>query len=124
MVKEGQFIGLLIAIFFGTGCVILVATLITNSPSLKISEKGFNIKSIFRSSFTKWNEVGQFKTGYIGKNKMVVYNYSQNYNKNVTSRTISREMTGVEVAIPDTYGKSPEELAKLLNEWRERYLNN
>jgi hypothetical protein len=30
-------------------------------------------------------------------------------------------MTGVEGALPDTYGKSAEELAKLLNEWREEF---
>jgi len=121
MISDGDLRGWFVSIFFGICHIVSVATLLPNSFYLRISEKGFEVRSLFRSGFTNWQEVDQFGSGYIGPIKMVVFNYSQEHSKYEVGKKIAKIMAGVEGALPDTYGKSAEELAKLLNEWKEKF---
>ncbi len=122
LISRGDNIGWFASILFGLGCIVFILLLIPNSAYLQISEKGFEVRSLFRNHFTPWEDVEEFGSGYIGRNKLVIFNYSQNHNKYSLVKKIGRSISGVEGALPDTYGKSAEELAELLNEWRDKFL--
>ena len=51
---------------------------------------------------------------------MVAFNFSQKYRQQRFARKLSSMIGGYEGALPDTYGKTAEELAALMNEWRQR----
>ncbi len=121
MISKGEMIGWPVSIFFGICCMVFIVVLLPNSFYLRISKNGFEVCSLFRSEFTAWDEVGRFESGYIGPSKMVVFNYSPGHRKYKAAKSVAKTMTGFEGALPDTYGKSAEALAKLLNEWRERF---
>ncbi len=79
---------------------------------------------------TKWDDVESFGTKYIGffllgGAKKVVFNYRKNSDsENVTldmSKKMAKSISGFEGGLPNTYKKSAKDLAKILNEWRERY---
>lgn len=119
MISGGKNTGWFVSIFFSLCTIIFIVILLPNSYYLHISNQGFEICSMYRKSFTKWDEVEQFGFKYIGVKKMVVFNYSQDHSKFQTGKNMARTLTGAEGALPDTYGKSAEELVKLLNEWKE-----
>ncbi|QQR55575.1 hypothetical protein IPG41_03405 [Candidatus Peregrinibacteria bacterium] len=86
MISDREPMGWFVSIFFGIGCIVFIAILLPHSSYLRISEKGFEIRSLFRGGFTNWNEVDQFESGYIGLNKMVVFNYSPGHKKYETGK--------------------------------------
>ena len=57
MINDGELMGWFVSIFFGIGCIVSITILLPNSSYLHISEKGFEVCSLFRSGFTSWNEV-------------------------------------------------------------------
>ncbi len=106
--------------------------MIPNSSYLRLTREGFEIKHLFRKSFTRWDEVSRFEVidfSVNNRNKIsiVAFNLSRK-NKNsiivAILRQIARQLLGFETHIPNNYGKKPEELAKLMNEWKERYAPN
>jgi len=123
MINDGQMMGWFVSVFFGIGCLVFIAILLPNSSYLRLSEKGFEMRSLFKSSFTNWNEVDQFEPRYIGVNKMVFFKFNSNYEKSGGFKGMVEEMAKNEGALPDTYGHSAEELAELLNEWKNKYSN-
>jgi len=49
---------------------------------------------------------------------MVVFNYSDHYDRVKMMRGFARKIAGYEGALPDTYGMSADQLADLLNNWK------
>lgn len=121
MITDKEPIGWAILIFSSFGFIVFTVKLLPNSSYLHISEKGFTICSLFRKSFTNWGKIDQFGVGYVGGNKSVVMLFDPKYKKLETTRKILRNLAGAEGSLPDTYGKSAEELASLLNAWKERF---
>ena len=52
-------------IFFGLGVIISLIQFYPNSTYLKLTDEGFEIKGLFRSSFTKWTDIKDFRQGQI-----------------------------------------------------------
>ncbi len=111
-------LGWFVIIFFGICGIVLIVGLLPNASYLRISDKGFEICSLFKSVFINWTEVTQFGSQYFGPKKMVIFNYTPGHPHFETARRIAKNLIGTEGALPDTYGKSADELAKLLNEWK------
>ncbi|MCK9186464.1 TrbC/VirB2 family protein [Candidatus Gracilibacteria bacterium] len=109
MIYSGDHKGWFVFIFFGLGIVVFTINLFSNSSYLRITNQGLEIRSLYKSSFIKWDEVEQFGTGRIGLRKIVTLHLNPNHTKFKTG------------ALPDTYGKSAEELAELLNGRKEKY---
>lgn len=61
------------------------------------------------------------RIGYRFKPKMVVFDFNAKATDGTLAREMAKNMSGYEGALPDTYKKSAEELASLLNEWKEKY---
>jgi len=118
MLEEKTLIGWLSIVFFGLGAVVFAIQLIPSATYLKLSEEGFETRNLFRSDFTRWNEVKVFKTGYVGSNKMVMLDYKETHSKYKTGKKLAKSLSGSEGALPNTYGMSVSKLVDLLNEWR------
>ena len=50
-------------VFFGLGVIISLIQFYPNSAYLKLTDKGFEVKGLFRSSFTKWTDIKGFRQG-------------------------------------------------------------
>lgn len=105
-------------LFFGLGAIVFVIQLIPNSSYLKLTIEGFEVKNLFRTTFTKWSEVELFTVGRVRRSLMVLYNYSIEHNKYNTAKKMVRSLAGNEAALPNNYGMKAIELAKLMNEWK------
>jgi hypothetical protein len=120
LILGGDGIGWFVAGFFGLCLIVFLVQMLPQSSYLRLDPEGFEIRTLFQSSRYKWDDVAVFGTKKIGS-KMVIFLFSPEYENGKTARGISLAVAGVEGALPDTYGMSAEELANLMNEWREKH---
>ncbi len=120
MIEEKGFMGWITFICFGLASIVFLLQFIPNSTYLKLTHDGFEVRSLFRSHFTPWDQILQFKAGYLGPNKGVVYDYSFKHQKQATGKKISKLLAGNEGGLPETYGMSAKDLAALMNEWKAK----
>ncbi len=118
--------GWIVLIFCGlcsvVGPILAIVMLIPGSSYLKLTREGFEISYFFRKTFIRWSEVDSFRVVAVnGVKPMVYFDYNQNYQKRAVARYLSNIIAGVEAGLPDNYGKDPEELARLMNEWKQKY---
>ena len=109
--------------FFGLGVLVALISFHPRASFLTLSASGFEFASLFRRHQFAWADVAGFVPIIIAGNKMVGWDFAARYSKSQTLRGVSTAMAGVEGALPDTYGHSNIELARLLNELRARYGN-
>lgn len=121
MLRDGEPMGWLVLGFFGLCALASLILLFPGASYLRLSSEGFEMRSLFRSHAQKWSDVAGFHAGRIARNAMVLIEYAPTYQRSRKARRIAAELTGAEGALPDTYGRSAEELAQLLNEWRRRH---
>src|SRR5882724_3439764 len=104
---------------FGPGAAIFAVQLLPGASWLRLTPSGFCFCTLFRkSAFIDWASVSPFGVTPISGNKMVVFSTEKGRRSRLAPVNIA--LTGETEALPDTYGRSAESLAKLLNEWRER----
>jgi hypothetical protein len=112
--------GLLSAGFFGLCGIVGVLGLIPGGSYLLLERDGFTTSSLFRKHSYRWRDVSPFGVKRISRNKMVCWNFAPNYSGPKRGASFSKTLTGIEAALPDTYGKKAEDLAELMNELRQR----
>tara|TARA_Y100000294_G_scaffold140028_1_gene133668 strand:+ start:45 stop:509 length:465 start_codon:yes stop_codon:yes gene_type:complete len=117
MILDEETMGWFVSIFSGLGVVVFIIQLLPNASYLMLTSEGFEVKSLFRGNFTKWEDVTGFAAGRISSNKTVVFNYRKTHQKYKVGKQIARGLAGVEGALPDTYGMKAKDLAALMNEW-------
>jgi len=106
MILEGE--GLtawFVASFFGLGLVVTVAQFWPAASYLKLTPKGFVCCTLFRNWSASWESVSEFYVGRIGDEEKVIFKLSGS--------------SGAKF-LPDTYGRTLQELADLMNDWRKR----
>ena len=113
-------------IFFGAGVGIALFGMLPGSAYLELTPTGFKIRSLLRSQTYRWRDVDSFRTAdvlYVGRfvRRMVVFDIASPYQQSRSLRRVSKALTGYDVALPDLYGVRADDLAALMNEWRERY---
>lgn len=111
IIRGGSWVGLFPAFFFGICFFVFVINLIPNSSYLKINGKGFEMKTMFRSTFIPWEAVNSFSVKRIAINKMTVIEFNTQYID--TSKLKSGAGT-----FPDTYGMTAQKLAEVMNEYK------
>ncbi len=105
-------------LFFGLGVVVFIVELLPNSAYLKLTNEGFEVRSLYRSNFTKWVEVDRFGIFYIRFYAMVVLNFTEEHKKHTIGKKIARSLSPYQGALPQTYGMKAIKLAELMNEWK------
>ena len=106
MILEGE--GLtawFVASFFGLGLMVTVAQFWPAASYLKLTPKGFVCCTLFRQWSAGWESVSEFYVGRIGDEEKVIFKLSGS--------------SGAKF-LPDTYGRTLQELADLMNDWRRR----
>lgn len=110
------------------GCVAafpVFLPMILRGSTLRLDAEGFEVfQGLKRSKFT-WIDASEFSVADAGvlspaQNLMVVFDDA--LTKDGTIASLNRSLIGRSGALPDTYGLEPEELAWLLNQWRQRAL--
>jgi hypothetical protein len=119
MVREGDSTGWAAILFFGTGGIVFCLLLLPGSAYLKLDPAGFTICSLFRTHSIRWQEVDSFEVARIASRKMVVFNFSNLHRGPEFARKLASKISGYEGALPETYGLSAEELAAVMNRWRQ-----
>ena len=119
--QTGDWMGHFIYGFFGLGVIVFTIQLLPNSSYLKLKEDGFEFSALFRRHYVKWNDIKHF--GIMTQthrgmttNKMVGWDYREEFEGSDLGRRISKKMGGIESALPDTYGMKAEELLSLMDE--------
>lgn len=120
MARSGKAAGWFVAGLFGVGGLVLTIQLLPGASYLALKPEGFVMCSFFRPWAFSWTDVDSFSVGSMGRNKVVTFRFSESYQKQTGARKLARAISGAEAALPDTYGMDAEELARLLNEWRNR----
>lgn len=124
MIGAGSWKGWLVTLFFGLGTVLFAIQLLWPSASyLDLSPDGFVVCALFRpSSLIRWDRVSEFRVVHIPpkRTKMVGFDVDTSLLPSLAATV--RRLTGANGALPDTYGRKPDELADLMNEWRRKAL--
>jgi hypothetical protein len=120
MTRDGAPNGRFVLGFFGLCCLAAVAQMLPWSSRLRLSPEGFSIRHMYRERFFRWSEVSSFEVAKVGQNPMVVFDFTDAYTGARAMRRLSRAMAGAEGALPDTYGRKADDLARLMNDWRAR----
>jgi hypothetical protein len=94
--------------------------LLPGAGGLTLDRNGFQVTSLFRSSSSRWQDVSGFEPASIPPSlqKLVVYD-----DVNVAGRKIANlnvALIGRNAALPDTYGLTADDLARLMMTWRDR----
>jgi hypothetical protein len=116
-----NWIGFLVAAFFGLFLPVAVIQLLPGSTYLQIDHSGFTFCNLFRRTTVPWSVVEGFFVVTLKRNgmkvhQMVGFNFVETYAKQRLSRRIASVIGKCEAALPDTYGKTVEELASFMNE--------
>ncbi len=103
--------------FFGLGVVVALIQLLPGSSYLDVDERGFTTCTMFRKGFVPWTDVAEFYPCDIppSRRKLVAYRFAPGYTPHATVRKVLSAVAGAEAALPDTYGRSADDLARLLN---------
>ena len=116
-------------VFFGTGTVLSAANIFAGAGKLMLHDAGFEVASLLRSRGVLWRDAAEFKVfspWYMPKRSArVMYDDANEKRKTPFQMTIanwSASLFGRNAGVPDTYGLSADELANLMNQWRERAL--
>ncbi|MGE5146889.1 MAG: hypothetical protein ACM3N5_09075 [Candidatus Eiseniibacteriota bacterium] len=118
MIRDGDHGGWFVAGFFGICTVIFLALLLPGAAYLRLTHDGFRVRSLWRTHFTPWPAVIAFGVARVGRRRLVVFTFADV--KARRGARYARILTGVEGALPDSYGMSPEKLAELMTHWHVR----
>lgn len=121
---EARIAGMASIVFFGACALIGAVMLLPGAGSLTLQAQGFEICSLFRRNRVAWPQASRFAVVTLplpdgGSNRMVGYDDDK---LKGFGADFSRDKLGRNAALPDSYGLSLDELARLLTEWRERAL--
>jgi len=106
-------------IFFGLCSIVFLIQLHPRASSLILTSEGFEVRALFRSNNYLWKDVSNFFVKRIARIRMVFFNFVDDYEPQSHMRKLSSAVGGA-TALPDTYGKKPEELLSILNAWKDR----
>jgi hypothetical protein len=119
MIRSGAFGGWLVLIFFGAVTVVAAVAMLPGAGALTLDATGFEVISLYRRSRTRWQEASDFTAVRIppSRQRFVVFNNRQVNRKLARINTF---IAGRNASLPDTYGLSPDDLARVMTQWRER----
>jgi hypothetical protein len=120
VISQNPVIGWIGAVFFGLGLIIFVLQLLPGSTSLELTSDGFTMTSLFRRHFRRWSDIDEVRVIRIGRRKGVGFRYRPDYDGKVTLRRLNRATSGVDGALPVTYGMKAKDLTDLMTEIKRR----
>lgn len=105
-------------LFFGLGVIVSLIQFYPNSTYLKLTDEGFEVKGLFRSSFTKWTDVKDFREVQIKGNKMIFFDYTDKHKKRNNGKKVAKFLSGKEGAVQSSYSIKTGQLLDLMKEYK------
>lgn len=119
IIKNGEFMSWFNTIFFGVCAGISFLNLLPNRVYLRLTQDGFTVRTLTYIASYQWGDVDKF--GVTGaKVKKVAILLSPTCRSLSKLRVVDRAVMGYDGVLPDTYGLTAKDLAKLLSEWKSR----
>lgn len=94
--------------------------LVQDFAFIKLAPKGFTVCRCMRQRTWRWSDIEQFTTSGSGLKRIVGFNVKAGIPIS-PYRSLVRALNGFAYPLPDTYGRSPDQLAAQLEDWRVRY---
>ena len=116
---EGRVVGWVALGFFGLCALVFAIVLLPGSAYLRLDSRGFTTRNLFRKGRLRWRDVRNFRPYSVPGGTFVGFDFTEASGS--LGRVSARKLAGVDGGLPDTYGLEPEELAAVLNAWRDRY---
>jgi hypothetical protein len=109
------------ALFFGLCSLVFAVQLWPGGSYLRLSPDGFEVRLLLRRwPLVRWERVSEFRVAAVpGAGRTVVYSPDPPARPGLAA--VNRALVGETDGLPDNFGRSPEELAQLLNEWRRNW---
>lgn len=120
MLEDEAVMGWAGIIFFGLCTIVFTLQFFPNASYIKLTDEGFEVKNLFRSNFTKWSHVKDFKKGEIHNSKMIFYNYTEAHKKWKKGKKVSKFLIGREGAVNSIYSISTDDLLDLMIAYKEK----
>lgn len=120
MIRDAQPAGWFVLAVFGPAAVVFLVFMVPGASSLTLDAEGFTCRVPFRRWRERWSDVEHFAIVSVGPQRLVGWRYRAGVRRPLKGRALSRALAGVDGALPDTYGHSPEALAARLEQWRQR----
>jgi hypothetical protein len=110
-------------LFFGLCSIIFALQLTPQSTGVRLTADGFVMRSLFRQApMVRWNAVSTFRVRRVPPSMIEMVIYDEPNAPRTRLRRLSRLLADGEAGLlPDDCGMNAEELAALLNAWRERH---
>ena len=102
------------------GVVACMVALLSKRMVLRLTPEGFGFGTLRKRYFYHWSDILVFGVGSIGQ-KRVCFTLKEFYSGEEKVREVNRAAIGFDRFLPDTYGKKPMELARLMEDWRHRH---
>lgn len=120
LLRQGEFFGWVCIAFFGLGIVVFPLAMLPGN-GLTLLEDRMVVRSLFRTRAVYWKDVDTFFAHSVRGHNMVGWTYKPSYVAQSQGRAVAAMISGMEAALPETYGYSAAELAALLNRWLEAH---
>lgn len=116
--------GLILVALCASGALVGAVSLLPGASWLKLHEEGFTQCSLFRQRTTRWEEVDKFQivtTRQLGIpiKRHVGWTFATSRKRPAALKAV-RFLVGFDAALADNYGMKAQELAVLLETWRQR----
>ena len=122
MVASGDSRGWFVAAFFALCTLAFSLFLLPGSAYLELDADGITVCTFYRRATWRWSDVASFGIAPIGSStRMVVIKFAPAYPKARRARRFAEFLTGHEGALPDSYGRSVEDLVDLLNTYKAQH---
>jgi hypothetical protein len=110
------------AVVFGAGVVVAVVPFVApHYLSLVLDRDGFEWSRPFRSgNRIRWRDATNFQSWQPSASRVKTVVFDDAAHNGTTRGSLNKSIAGRNSGMPDTYGLSADDLAYLLNQWRER----
>ena len=104
-------------VFFAACLIVSVIMLLPGAGGLVLDRDGFRVTSLFRSHRSRWRDVSGFEPISVSSQRLVGFDDRA---ANRAIGALNTVIAGHNAALPETYGFYVDELAELMQRWRER----
>lgn len=118
MAADRPLVGWALTLLFAGATLVALAGVALGGPRLTLGRKGFEMSSLWKTTRIRWDEIEPPQLGSLQKSQVIAIHYLPGKR----GQTVSRALTGMDLAVGRMYGVPLEELCRAMNEFRERFL--
>ena len=125
--QEGKVEGWIIALLIGlVSFVVITQLLLRRTCYLRLTPEGVTIRIGFRKSFYTWDAIEEFRVveksfRLLPMGVLVVFDFPEGSRHRTALRQAAHAVTGYHDSFANVFDRDAEELAAMLNQWREQF---